>query len=144
MLPAMFEHIVIVGAGQAADQALHTLRRKGFAGKLTWWARSRGCPISGRRCRRNFSPAASIVSACVFRPERFYVEHSIDTRLGRRVEEIERIARRIRLDDGSLLPYDALLLATGSRPRSLTARRGRSGRSALIANDRRRRADPGR
>jgi 3-phenylpropionate/trans-cinnamate dioxygenase ferredoxin reductase subunit len=31
----MFERIVIVGAGQAAVQAVDTLRRRGFAGKLT-------------------------------------------------------------------------------------------------------------
>ena len=30
----MYGQIVIVGAGQAADQAVHTLRRKGFTGKL--------------------------------------------------------------------------------------------------------------
>ena len=34
MLAPMFGQIVIVGAGQAADQAVHTLRRKGFTGKL--------------------------------------------------------------------------------------------------------------
>ena len=34
MLLSMFGQIVIVGAGQAADQAVHTLRRKGFMGKL--------------------------------------------------------------------------------------------------------------
>src|SRR5689334_23549449 len=33
MLPPMYGQIVIVGAGQAADQAAHTLRRKGFTGK---------------------------------------------------------------------------------------------------------------
>ena len=30
----MFDQIVIVGAGQAAVQAVDTLRRKGFTGKL--------------------------------------------------------------------------------------------------------------
>ena len=31
----MYEQIVIAGAGQAAVQAVDTLRRKGFTGKLT-------------------------------------------------------------------------------------------------------------
>ena len=30
----MFEQIVIVGAGQAAVQAIDTLRRKGFGGRI--------------------------------------------------------------------------------------------------------------
>ena len=32
---AMLENIVIVGAGQAAVQAIDTLRRKGFTGKIS-------------------------------------------------------------------------------------------------------------
>jgi 3-phenylpropionate/trans-cinnamate dioxygenase ferredoxin reductase subunit len=56
----------------------------------------------------------------VLRPQHFYSEHSVETHLGMRVQEISREARRIRLDDETVLPYDALLLATGSRPRALT------------------------
>jgi 3-phenylpropionate/trans-cinnamate dioxygenase ferredoxin reductase subunit len=39
--------------------------------------------------------------------------------LGRRVTDLARRERHVRLDDGLVLPYDALLLATGSRPRRL-------------------------
>jgi len=41
--------------------------------------------------------------------------------LGRRVTEIVRREQRLRLDDDTVLAYDALLLATGSRPRRLAA-----------------------
>jgi 3-phenylpropionate/trans-cinnamate dioxygenase ferredoxin reductase subunit len=37
------------------------------------------------------------------------------------VTHIDRGAQRVRLDDGTALPYDELLLATGSRPRALSA-----------------------
>jgi 3-phenylpropionate/trans-cinnamate dioxygenase ferredoxin reductase subunit len=57
----------------------------------------------------------------MIRPNQFFSEHSVQTHLGRRVEEIARSEQRVRLDDGSSLPYDALLLATGSRPRKLLA-----------------------
>lgn len=37
-------------------------------------------------------------------------------RLGVKAIEIDRTAKQVRLDDGSVLPYDKLLVATGSRP----------------------------
>ncbi len=46
----------------------------------------------------------------------WYRENGIDTRLGKAVTAIDRQARRVTLDDSSTLPYDRLVLATGSRP----------------------------
>jgi 3-phenylpropionate/trans-cinnamate dioxygenase ferredoxin reductase subunit len=121
MLPAMFGQIVIVGAGQAADQAVHTLRRKGFTGKLAVVGDEPWLPYQRPPLSKKFLAGALERDRLVLRPNHFYTEHSIEAHLGRRVQEILRDTRRIRLDDDSTLPYDALLLATGSRPRPLTA-----------------------
>jgi 3-phenylpropionate/trans-cinnamate dioxygenase ferredoxin reductase component len=121
MLLAMFGQIVIVGAGQAADQAVHTLRRKGFRGKLVVVGDEPWLPYQRPPLSKKFLAGALDRDRLVLRPQQFYTEHSVDTHLGRRVKEISRSARRIRLDDGLSLPYDALLLATGSVPRPLTA-----------------------
>jgi NAD(P)H-nitrite reductase large subunit len=40
----------------------------------------------------------------------------VEAHLGRRVEAVEPAVHRVRLDDGTELAYDRLLLATGSRP----------------------------
>lgn len=119
MLPVMLGQIVIVGAGQAADQAVHTLRRKGFTGKLAVVGDEPCLPYQRPPLSKKFLAGALDKERLILRPQHFYTEHSVDTHLGRRVEEISRDARRIRLDDGKVLPYDALLLATGSRPRAL-------------------------
>jgi 3-phenylpropionate/trans-cinnamate dioxygenase ferredoxin reductase subunit len=116
----MFGQIVIVGAGQAADQAVHTLRRKGFTGKLAVVGDEPWLPYQRPPLSKKFLAGALDKERLVLRPQHFYTEHTIETHLGRRVQEISREARRIRLDDGTVLPYDALLLATGSRPRPLT------------------------
>jgi len=119
MLTTMFGQIVIVGAGQAADQAVHTLRRKGFTGKLAVVGDEPWLPYQRPPLSKKYLAGALDRDRLVLRPLHFYTEHSVETHLGRRVEEISRDARRLRLDDGSVLPYDALLLATGSRPRPL-------------------------
>jgi 3-phenylpropionate/trans-cinnamate dioxygenase ferredoxin reductase component len=120
MLPVMFGQIVIVGAGQAADQAVHTLRRKGFTGKLAVVGDEPWLPYQRPPLSKKYLAGALERDRLVLRPQQFYEEHHVETHLGRRVEEISRDARRVRLDDGLTLPYDALLLATGSRPRPLT------------------------
>jgi nitrite reductase (NADH) large subunit len=46
----------------------------------------------------------------------WYQEHGIRTRLGIRVEEIDRLGRAVRSSDGDWTNYDKLILATGSSP----------------------------
>jgi nitrite reductase (NADH) large subunit len=46
----------------------------------------------------------------------WYQEHGIRTRLGIRVEEIDRTNRAVRSSDGDWTSYDKLILATGSSP----------------------------
>ena len=117
----MSGQIVIVGAGQAADQAVHTLRRNGFTGKLAVIGDEPWLPYQRPPLSKKFLAGALARERLVLRPGHFYAEHSVDTHLNVRVEEIERQARRLRLNNGQQLPYDSLLLATGSRPRPLTA-----------------------
>ena len=115
----MLENIVIVGAGQAAVQAIDTLRRKGFGGKITLVGDEPWLPYQRPPLSKKYLAGALESQRLLLRPQRFYEEHSIETRLGRRVTEIARHEQRVRLDDGSTLAYDALLLATGCRSRPL-------------------------
>ena len=116
----MLEQIVIVGVGQAAVQAIDTLRRKGFAGKLIAvgdepWAAYQRPPLS-----KKYLAGTVDRDRLAIRPLTFYTERNVDLRLGRTVVAIERTAQRVRLDDGSELAYDGLLLTTGSTPRALS------------------------
>ncbi len=44
----------------------------------------------------------------------WYRKHNIDLKLGRRVVEIDRELRLVRADDGTVVGYDQLIIATGS------------------------------
>jgi 3-phenylpropionate/trans-cinnamate dioxygenase ferredoxin reductase component len=113
----MFEQIVIVGAGQAAVQAVDTLRRRGFAGKLTIIGEEPWLPYQRPPLSKKYLAGSLERERLLIRPAHFFAEHNVTTHLGRRVTDIAPRARHVRLDDGVVVPYDALLLATGSRPR---------------------------
>ena len=117
----MYAHIVIAGGGQAAVQAADTLRRKGFAGKLTVVGDEPWLPYQRPPLSKKYLAGALERERLIIRPAQFFVEHQVQAQLGRRVSEILRREQRVRLDDGTVLAYDALLLATGSRPRRLAA-----------------------
>jgi 3-phenylpropionate/trans-cinnamate dioxygenase ferredoxin reductase subunit len=117
----MYERIVIAGGGQAAVQAVDTLRRKGFAGQIILVGDEPWLPYQRPPLSKKYLAGALERERLLLRPPHFYESHSVETRLGRRVEEICRREQRVRLDDGSSIPYDALLIATGSRPRPLAA-----------------------
>ena len=117
----MYERLVIAGGGQAAVQAIDTLRRKGFMGKLVLVGDEPWLPYQRPPLSKKYLAGALERDRLLLRPQHFYESHSVETRLGRRVEEISRREQRLRLDDGTNLAYDALLIATGSRPRALAA-----------------------
>ena len=52
----------------------------------------------------------------VLRLPQWFASHGIEQRLGRRAIEIDGRNRRVVLDDGDTLAYDACVLATGSAP----------------------------
>ncbi|HEV2286718.1 MAG TPA: NAD(P)/FAD-dependent oxidoreductase, partial [Steroidobacteraceae bacterium] len=115
----MFERIVIVGAGQAAVQAVDTLRRRGFAGKLTLIGDEPLPPYQRPPLSKKYLAGALERERLLIRPAAFYADHGIETHFGRRVTDIAPRERHVRLDDGLVVPFDALLIATGSRPRAL-------------------------
>ena len=115
----MLNHIVIVGAGQAAIQAIDTLRRKGFAGQLSLVGEEPWLPYQRPPLSKKFLAGGMERDKLLIRPQTFYTDQRVQTHLGRRATEIDRKAQSIRLDDGTTLGYDALLLATGSNPRHI-------------------------
>jgi 3-phenylpropionate/trans-cinnamate dioxygenase ferredoxin reductase component len=117
----LLARIVIVGAGQAAAAAIDTLRRRGYAGAIALVGEEDSWPYQRPPLSKKYLAGALAHERLLIRPAHFYAEHAIQTHLSRRVTDIDRIAQRIRLDDATTLAYDELLLATGSRPRVLSA-----------------------
>jgi 3-phenylpropionate/trans-cinnamate dioxygenase ferredoxin reductase subunit len=115
----MVNDVLIVGAGQAAIQAIDTLRRKGFTGQLTLVGEEPWLPYQRPPLSKKFLSGGMEREKLLFRAQTFYVERGVQTLIGHRATDIDRAARSVRLDDGTSISYDVLLLATGSRPRQI-------------------------
>src|SRR5690606_32692720 len=116
---AMSEHLLIVGGGQAAVQAIHTLRQNGFAGRITLICGERHMPYQRPPLSKKYLAGEVPRERLALRPEAWYRERAVDVLIGVEARELDAAAGRVRLDDGRVVHYDALLLATGSRPRKL-------------------------
>lgn len=110
--------VVIIGAGQAAAQLVDSLRRRGYAGALTMVG-DEGLPYQRPPLSKKYLAGELGLDRLQLRQPGYFVEQRVDLRLGRRATEIDRVAKRVRLDDGATLDYEHLVIATGSHPRRL-------------------------
>ncbi|MBP6514751.1 MAG: FAD-dependent oxidoreductase [Steroidobacteraceae bacterium] len=113
----MEQTFIIVGAGQGAQQAVDSLRREGFAGRLVLVGDEPVLPYQRPPLSKKFLAGDFERERLTLRPASFYEQNRCELMLGRRATRLDRAARSVTLDDGALLNYDRLLLATGSRVR---------------------------
>jgi len=113
------QNIVIVGAGQCGGQAADALLRGGFAGHLVLLGDERHPPYQRPPLSKQLLAGKIGPERTFIRPAGYWAEKGVELRLGAHAQRIERDARAVVLADGSHIEFDALLLATGARPRQL-------------------------
>ncbi|HZP19673.1 MAG TPA: FAD-dependent oxidoreductase, partial [Bauldia sp.] len=108
--------IVIIGGGHGGSQAAATLRAEGYDGRVTLVSAEVEVPYQRPPLSKAFlkDPTHALLP---LRPQSFYEKQNIDLRLLTEARAIDLAAGEVRLDDGSALPFDGLVLATGARPR---------------------------
>jgi 3-phenylpropionate/trans-cinnamate dioxygenase ferredoxin reductase subunit len=111
--------IVIVGGGLAGATAARTLRTEGFTGPVTLLADEAEHPYLRPPLSKEYLLGKAGDDALPVVPEGWYAEHGVELRLGTAVTEIDPAARALTLRGGGRLEYGSLLLATGSRPRTV-------------------------
>jgi 3-phenylpropionate/trans-cinnamate dioxygenase ferredoxin reductase subunit len=116
----MTSTILILGGGQAAAQALDTLRREGFEGRLVLAGDEPHLPYQRPPLSKAFLAGEMAEDRLPFRHQAFYDGHRVELRLGNRAAGIRRETGRVVLEDGEEIAYDRLLLSLGARSRELT------------------------
>jgi 3-phenylpropionate/trans-cinnamate dioxygenase ferredoxin reductase subunit len=115
----MISTILIIGGGQAGAQAIDTLRREGFGGRLVLIGDEPELPYQRPPLSKKYLSGEMAADRLVFRHRTFYDEHRVELKLGRRALRIDAAARQVELADGETVAYDRLLLCLGAESRRL-------------------------
>jgi 3-phenylpropionate/trans-cinnamate dioxygenase ferredoxin reductase subunit len=110
---------VIVGGGHAGGTVAGLLRLYGFEGQVTILGEEPAAPYQRPPLSKAYLKGEVELAALELKGPDFYAEQGIELRTGVLVEGLDRRARMIALSDGSALPYDVCILATGARARRL-------------------------
>lgn len=128
-------HVVVVGAGQAGLSLVARLRADGFAGRITLIGAEPHPPYQRPPLSKAYLLGEMEMERLYLRPEGFYAEHDIDLRLGVEVAAIDTGRQVAILETGAEIPYDELVLTTGSLPRRLPAAIGGDLNGVLTMRD---------
>lgn len=113
-------HVVIVGAGHGGANTAALLRQHGFDGTVTLVGDEAVWPYQRPPLSKDYLKGAMSEDELLIKPRDFYADQQVDVRLGAAAAALDAGSRKLTLSDGGVLPYDALVLATGAAPRRLS------------------------
>jgi len=112
--------IVVIGAGQAGASVVARLRARGHDGPITLIGAEPVPPYQRPPLSKAYLLGEMQADRLMLRGPEFYAEHAISLRLGQPVTAIDTVGQTVTLA-GEAVPYDELVLTTGSVPRRLPA-----------------------
>lgn len=111
---------VVVGANLCGGTAATTLREEGFDGRIVLIGEEPLPPYERPPLSKEYLRGEQPFEQAFLRPDGWYEEHSVEARFGQRVERVDPAGRAVVLAGGERVPFDAVLIATGSRNRTLS------------------------
>ncbi len=111
--------VVIVGAGHAGGSVAAFLRQYGWRGPITLIGAEPLPPYQRPPLSKTWLKGEGALGDLLLRPAAFYPTNDIELRVASEVTAIDRARRAVCLAAGDPVPYDHLVLATGSHARSL-------------------------
>ena len=95
------------------------LRREGYSGPVTLVGADAEIPYDRPNLSKDYLAGGAPEEWMWLRSREFYEQQRIDLRTSTRVTNLDVKGRKVMLDGGEVLPFGALLLATGAQPRRL-------------------------
>ena len=116
----MAQRHVILGASLAGATAAITLREEGADGDVILIGAEPQPPYERPPLSKAYLRGEVPFDKALVRPAAFYAEHGIQTMFGTRATRIDPSARVVELEDHRRVSFDALLIATGGRNRTVS------------------------
>lgn len=115
----MTNGVVVIGAGQAGGRAIEALCGNGYEGPITLIGREPHLPYERPPLSKEMLLDTGSEHIAWIRPAEWYATHQVRLMLDATATRIDRDTQEVSLADGSVVPYDTLILATGASPRAL-------------------------
>lgn len=112
--------VVVIGGGQGGLTLATSLRELGWNGRVVIVDAEPGAPYQRPPLSKGFLSGDQDHDDLITRTEDLLARDEIEYLAGTFVVTIDRPQHHVTLDDDSVLDFDVLVLATGSRPRPLT------------------------
>ncbi|MCR8899757.1 FAD-dependent oxidoreductase [Gordonia sp. GONU] len=111
--------LVVVGASLAGLRAVEAARKSGFTGAITMVGAEPELPYDRPPLTKEHLKPDGPQQSKPLKTADALAELDVELRLGRTATSLDTDSRKLTLDSGDVLPYDALVIATGVRPRLL-------------------------
>ena len=111
--------VVIAGAGHGAGQVVASLKQKKYKGKIVLIGDEPFLPYQRPPLSKKYLAGELAPDRLYFKPESFYDDPRIEVCLDTRVDAIDRDGKKVVTDTGEEFAYDKLILAIGSRVRTV-------------------------
>jgi NAD(P)H-nitrite reductase large subunit len=118
------DHVVVVGAGLAGWRFIEALRREGYQGGVTLVGDEPDPPYDRPPLSKNVLVGKWELEKTILASEERIVAARVTMRLGERVTDLDVARTRVRLGDGTWIDATHVVIATGTRARTLPFRAG--------------------
>ena len=112
-------NVIVIGAGQAGGDVVTQLRQNGFSGDLILIGEEPHLPYLRPPLSKAFLAGEVSADSLQTKGVAAYEKAAVTVRTGQRVETIDRHEKLISLENGEVIAFSHLVLATGGRPRMM-------------------------
>ena len=119
-------HIVVIGASHAGISIADRLRKNGFIGNISIFDRQVGGPMERPPLSKGFllGGGETVESKSLLRQKKWYKANKVKLKTQSVVHKINRNNKTITVNNGDVVKYDKLVIASGAVPKELPSSKG--------------------